>query len=352
MVWGLVAGGALGALGSRSDRKAAKAQAAAANYWNKKKEPYLTEGWDAAKDSFKDALDMGPAYDGERVAGLHDFQRQGANSAGQYAGGFGSQGVNALSQGGLDMFGAGQQFAGNAQGLYGMAGQDPTQSIINNASQYANNPHVDGVIDAAGRDVTRNLYENQLPGLNRAATGTGNMNSTRAGVQQAIAERSAGERLADISSNIRGQFFQNGLGMAQNQHNQNFQNQMSANDQLRQGAGMGMDSMYRGQNMAANNFDMMNAAGGMYQNQQQRVNDANQQQWNDQRYGNLNLAQQYAGIFGDVTPMQAPQQTASPLQGALSGAMMGHGFGQKLGGFGGGSDPYTASTNAAMGIWG
>jgi hypothetical protein len=77
-----------------------------------------------------------------------------------------------------------------------------------------------GMIDAASRDVTRNLYENQIPGLNQAATDSGNMNSSRAGVAQGIMSRGAADQIGDIASNMRGQAYSQGLGLAENARTQ------------------------------------------------------------------------------------------------------------------------------------
>src|SRR3546814_1157695 len=83
------------------------------------------------------------------------------------------------------------------------------------AQQYADNPHVQGMIDANSRDVVRNLNEETLPGIDRQATATGGINSSRAGVAAGIAQRGAEDRIADISSTIRGDAYNRGLSLAQ-----------------------------------------------------------------------------------------------------------------------------------------
>jgi hypothetical protein len=54
------------------------------------------------------------------------------------------------------------------------------------------------------RRCSRNLYENQIPGLNMSATGSGNMNSSRAGVAQGIMTRGAADQIGDIASQDAG----------------------------------------------------------------------------------------------------------------------------------------------------
>ncbi|MEZ5836109.1 MAG: tail fiber domain-containing protein [Geminicoccaceae bacterium] len=73
-----------------------------------------------------------------------------------------------------------------------------------------------GQIDAASRDVVRNLNEEVLPGLNDAASVSGNMNSSRAGVAEGIARRGAADRVGDIAAAIRSDAYNTALGSASN----------------------------------------------------------------------------------------------------------------------------------------
>jgi hypothetical protein len=108
--------------------------------------------------------------------------------------------------------------AGSMYGqLYGDYGRDPTGLTIGRAGAYADNPYMDGMVDAASRDIKRNLYENELPTLNMQATATGNLNSSRAGAAEAIATRGAADRVGDISAQLRGGAYQSGLGLANTQ---------------------------------------------------------------------------------------------------------------------------------------
>ena len=109
--------------------------------------------------------------------------------------------------------------------------EDPTSGILNTASQYANNPFIDGMIDNVGRDISRNLRENDLTSLNLGAAGAGNMNSSRAGAAEAILMRGAQDRLGDISSTVRGNAFNAGLDMAANQRESMFRNALTSSNQ-------------------------------------------------------------------------------------------------------------------------
>ncbi|WP_422023366.1 hypothetical protein [Pyruvatibacter mobilis] len=120
----------------------------------------------------------------------------------------------------------------NLVNLYDFASQDGTQSILDNAALYANNPYADDMIDAVNRDVTRSLGEDVLPGLNRAASSGGNLNSSRAGAAEAIATRGARDRVADTAATIRSGLFDNGLRMAATERQNRFGNMMGANGAL------------------------------------------------------------------------------------------------------------------------
>ena len=58
------------------------------------------------------------------------------------------------------------------------------------------------IVDAMMRDDTRQLTEQTLPGINQAASGSGNVNSSRAGIADANANRAYLDRRADVSSDV------------------------------------------------------------------------------------------------------------------------------------------------------
>jgi hypothetical protein len=242
------------------------------------------------------------------------------------------------------MVNTGAQYGTNAANLFNQYSQDPTQAIMSNASQFSNNPYIDGMIDASSRDVTRKLYENQLPTLAKAAAGSGNTNSTRAGVENAIAMRGAGDRLADVSNSIRGQFFGKGMDMAQSQYNQNLSNSLNANRQLGDSFSSGFRGLTDTQNMAGGLSQMGVNAGNTLQGQDQRVLDAEMAKFAEQRGVPLDIMKQYMGIvggnYGQTSTSTAPKTGGGfmgGLQGALGGALGGFGLaGGGIGGLGGG----------------
>jgi len=334
-VGGAVVGGVANnmAAGTAADGQLAAAQAANSP-WSQA-QPYILKGYDQAQDQLNSSLTG--AYSGPRTAGLNPYQTNGANAAGNFAMGQGANIPGQLYQGGTALMGAGQNYGSNAQSLFDQGGKDHTQQFLDTASQYANNPYVDGIIDANSRDVVRNLNENQLPSLNLAAAGAGNTNSTRTGVSTAIAERGASDRLADISSGIRSQFFSQGLDAAQNQYNTQQGQQQSANQQLGNAYQLGTGSLTGAQQANGNNFDQTQAAGGVFQGQQQKEYDAAKAAYGEGQNTNLDLLAKYMGIingaYGGSGVPGTVKDNGAAVQGALGGAAAGAGLYGKLGGF-------------------
>ncbi len=171
-----------------------------------------------------------------------------------------------------------------------------------------NNPFLDGQIDAASRDVVRNLNENQLTGNAAMAAGTGNSGSSRRAVMDAIAQRGAADRVADISSTMRGGAFSQGLGLANqtalaNQNAMMGTNAINAN-LMGQGADLGFQLGQAGQqglgqafNTGVQNTALSRDAGDFMRQYQQQLLDT--------MYGNqmnpFNSLQMYRSMIGDPT---------------------------------------------------
>lgn len=295
-------------------------------------DPSAVEAWGIAKPTFNylnpTAVDFtrevmaNPSYSGPRVAGLNDFQINSANNFGNFSDRTGTLGSLAQFNVGMGNLGAANRFGTNASNIFDQYfSGDPNQGAMNAGMSFANNPMVDNLITASSRDVTRNLFENQLPGIDRAAAGTGNLNSTRAGVESAIATRGAADRLADLSSNIRNQFFNTGL----NQYNQNLANALNTNSQLLNAGNFGINALSSGQNFGLNAFQGGQLAGGLFQGQDQANLDANKAQFDEGFANRLAALQALAGVgsatrVNTAAGISAPQQsTASQLGGLALG---------------------------------
>jgi hypothetical protein len=114
--------------------------------------------------------------------------------------------------------------AQGAGGLATQAGTTTNQGLNpNDLSRYMNNDILSGQIGAVGRDITRNLTEQVKPTIAANAAVTGNSGSSRRAVQDAIAERGAADRMADVSAQMRGSAYNAGLGFEAQRASQNAQ---------------------------------------------------------------------------------------------------------------------------------
>ena len=182
-------------------------------------DPIATEGFDLYKDELA-ALSPGlqnllqntiqnPFYPGQLSANIDPYMTDAYGMIGDYTTNMFGNAQNMMD----NILGQMGQFDNYGQMLsdYNTRFNDPN-AAFDYANQFANSSMVNDMIDAASTDVTRNLYENTLPGIDRRAVAQGNTNSNRTGIAEGVAIRGAGDRISDIGANIRGSMFGQGLG--------------------------------------------------------------------------------------------------------------------------------------------
>jgi hypothetical protein len=233
---------------------------------------------------------------------------------------------------------ANRMSSGNAYGA-------PMTDGLNMATLGAsvNNPYLDGQIDAASRDVTRNLNENQLTGNAAMAAGTGNSGSSRRGVMDAIAMRGAADRVADIGSTMRGAAYTQGLDLSNrtalaNQNAMMGTNAMNAN-LMSQGANLnynigqaGSAGLRDAYNTGASNAGMVTDTGAQMRQYQQQLLDA--QFKNEMNpYNSLEMYKNFIGA-----PTVLSNSNSLGLQGSTSNS-----FGNSF------NDSYSYGMGANMG---
>lgn len=125
--------------------------------------------------------------------------------------------ANAASMGSASMNAAGMNAATNAG------------FNQNNLNNYINNDVLQGQINAATQDINRNLNENQLTASAANAAASGNSGSSRRAVMDAIATRGADDRSADVAANMRGNAYNQALGIEAGRASQNAGYQQAAN---------------------------------------------------------------------------------------------------------------------------
>ena len=322
-MWGQIAGAVIGAgasyLGAKKKQKAIDAANAANMASFNQYKPYVDNNLKGSEGALNNVLAAG-AYQGNTLAGPNAFQTGTANTMGNF-------GMNMMNSGNA-MMGNSAGFGNNANNMYGqyqgMVNNAQQQDRLGNAINYANQ-NTGSLLDTAMRDDRRSLQENTLTGIDMAASGSGNTNSSRAGIATAVANRGYDDRRADMASNIQNSLIDRSL----NTQNQAFADQqnalsgaMSANTGISNAYTMGMNTMGQGANFG------MNAGNSLQGYDQAQLNDM-QKRYEAMRDFELEQRKNYqAGILG-----KAPQtnnvyaaNTVDPIGAAISGGTAGFGF--------------------------
>ena len=269
-------------------------------------EPYIERSYDRGEDALNSSLEQG-SYQGKTYADMNGYEESGYD----YLGNQGlEQGRNAA-----DIANASRGFANNYQDLYDQAGQDRMGA----AQQYALGTS-QPLVDAAMRDPMRQFTEQTMPGIDRTASGQGNMNSSRAGVAQGIATRGFNDRYADMTATINQSQQDKHLAMQQQQ----FADSMSANQGMYSGFNSGMSNI-------GTSGNMMVGAGQGYRNYNQGALDDQRSSFERDRDFALDQEIKYkTGILGQadytsssVVPLKKPNTVMSTIGGAQNGYAMG-----------------------------
>lgn len=313
--------------------------------WGPQQE-FLTDAFGAAQDQFR-AKANSPYFEGPLHARLDPLTARALGLTADFATGAGANLANRTGSAADALLGTGDDFLGALDRFSGAAGMDPTEANLTAAAAYANNPFVNGMIDAASRDVVRNLTEEQLPDIDRAAVATGNVNSSRAGVAEGIARRGAEDRIADIGASIRGSAFDRGLEMAEGARRFNVDAQGRAAGMFGDALGMGRGFAGTASDLAFTNLGNLQKAGQVRQLDEQGQLDADFARWLGQDTRAADALARYFGIVGSTNFGQKgvtttkTTQSMSPVQAAVGLGSMAAGFGAfgpiggGLGGMGG-----------------
>jgi hypothetical protein len=285
--------------GAAAQDRATEASLEAFNF----SKPYIKRSYDASEGFNQDVLNTGN-YQGQTFANT-PWQMTRGNAM------MASMG-NRLMPMGFDMANTGSAFANNYGDLFAQSQADR----MGTAQQYALD-NSQPLINAAMRDDYRNLTEQTLPGINMGASGSGNMNSSRAGIADAVANRGFNDRQADVTASIQNQLMNQSLG----QQNAQFNQAMAANDGL-------SDAFKQGINAAGTGGDWMTGAGQNLMNlDQQQLNDLRARFEQDRDFA-FNQQQKFQqGTLNNAVytnPTVAPNLYNSSLAG-FGGAMQGTG---------------------------
>ena len=317
-------GAGVGMYGANKASKAADAATAAQMAGFNQYRPYVDGALSGGEGALQGVIATGN-YQGQTLAAPNDFQTGTANNMGQYGQNMQGQGYN-MAQGN-------NNFGQNSQGLYdqfqGMSNAAANDDRMTIARDYAT-ANSQPLIDAAMRNDARTLTESTLPQINMGASGSGNVNSSRAGTADAIARRGYDDRLADVTGDINQSLMGQSLGQQNTQFNQQgtaLNSAGNANAAIRGAYGTGMDTMSTGAQFG------MNAGNSLQAYNQAQLND-NRARFEGDRDFVLNQQKGYMGGMLGRAPNSSQNvqpNLNNPLMSGFSGAMAGAGYAQNTG---------------------
>ncbi len=312
MSWIMIGSAVIGAGGSYAaakEQSKAQDKANAANMagFNQYK-PYVDAGLSGGQGAFNEALNAG-YYQGPTYAGPNAFQTGTANTMGGY-------GQNVMNTG-FGMMNTGAGFGQNYQDLYNQTQKDRLGTAIDYANENAG-----ALTDSIMSDARRNT-QLAMQGNNMSASGTGNANSSRAGIADAALQGDLARRTAATGAQVRNQMIDRSL----NQQGQQFSDAMSANQGMQNAFTTGMGAMGTGADFG------MNAGSFLQQQEQAKMLDDRERFEGDRDFAYNRYKDYMSGMLGKApsTANQYQANTVSPGAAAVFGGMQGFGFGQQYG---------------------
>lgn len=289
-------------------------------------------------DGAQDLYNQGPAdyYGGNTVAGINPMLQNTLTSMGGWGSGTGGDSFKSMNDMGQSFTGSGNTAANNLNNML-MHGTQPQVGIdMNQVNSFMDNDVLNGQIDAVTRDIGRNLHENTLTGIASNSVGTGNTGSSRRSVKEAIAERGAADRIADVSAGMRYNAYNDGMNKSLDISKSNVNN---SNNLLNMGLSAGVNganTMNMANGMQLNNMQAGFNAGNYMRGYDQQVIDADINKWNYNQNKNWDLLNKYYSMVGGNSwgGQSSGTATASPAQ-TIGGLMQSGGALMK--GMGGGS---------------
>lgn len=285
---------------------------------------YLLDAFNQAKSAYNSSMSR-DGYSGDFVAGYRPEDLKALDQIANWSNTTGQNAVNTQMGTGSDLFTTGAQGMKDVSGdLKDFQTKDWTQTHIDNAGRYADNPFMQAMIDAATSDAKRTFSEQTMRGIDQNAAATGNINSTRAGVAAGIAQRGLSDFVGNTSATMRGNAWDKGLEMSQADQSSILSALLGRGDLATAMTGAGqtaMDSAFAneagllGLNTSVAEMQRANAQSGL-DNEIAKSEYANNRQWD--------ALNNYYGIVGDKlwgstsTGVTNKKEQASPLSTAAS----------------------------------
>lgn len=279
--------------------------------------PYLNQAFGSAQDIYN-RQGKTPFYQGELYAGMSPEARAALDSMRGFATGTGLNSASQVSQIGQNLAGYSNRAGGMIDDYVSMS---TPEALTATANKFANDPFLQQRIDAAAGDVTRNLSENVLPSIDRAASAGGNINSSRAGIASGIAQRGAQTDIANIGARMRSEAFDRGLGLAQGAA----ESRLSASRAFGDLGAQGISALGRGAELGYGAFDRINQAGAIEQADRQGRLDADYRRWEGEDSREWDMLSRYYDIVGrnqwGQSGTSSSKSKAKQSGGVLSGLL-------------------------------
>ena len=268
-------------------------------------------------------------------------------------------------------------FSNGQQQIMNQALSNPTQMLANDASTYMNSSPVQSAINSTNAQINQQLNESTVPQLNRDAAAGGQLNSSRAGMAESMANENAAIATGNADSSILNNAYNSGLSTAANTYNSNLSTgmyaansglvdnsgvaqgeqgtqlgqsefgttsalnaagtglnfdlgnantQLGANSQLGNNVNMGINGATAAGNQAAQNYALYSTAGGLDQSGQQALDNNAYAQFMEPTNYNQGILQNYMqdinGSYGSSSSTEAtlpPNLFGTALGGAATG---------------------------------
>jgi hypothetical protein len=228
--------------------------------------------------------------------------------------------------------------AGGVQGaLSGLSGYNPSiQGEVNAGQQYAAGQNIPAQVQAAMLGANQEANQVTLPGIDSAAAGSGNTNSSRTGIASGLVQQGLAQQAGALSAQLQGNAYNTGANL-QNSNNSNILGGLQSQGSIGNSAvNSGSGALSSGVNDQANlGNQLLTGAGGAQQNQQLGFNNQNQayQFGQNSPFGAL---QNYMGIQGMVNAGGTSNESSTSTPSFMStvGSLLG-GAGSLIGSKGG-----------------
>lgn len=196
---------------------------------------------------------------------------------------------------------------------------DPTQQLANDAQTYMNSSAVQSALNSTNAQINQTLNEQTNPAFNRAAAAGGSLNSSRAGMGEAMNNENAAIATGNADAQIQNNAYNQGLSTAANTYTSGLNSAISgAAAGFNGNSSNALNTGQQQQNLGiANASNQLNAANtGLTQNLGYETNNANLQ-----LNANSQLANMYNSSLSNLSQPVAYQSNLYNLGAQSSGSI-------------------------------